>query len=515
MRKQYRKYGIVILWFLCLTIKAQSPLLLEVNINDTIDGFYLTLHYIEKQTGTQFHYSSIIEPQDFKPIAPGRYTIKQILDTLLDSKQVSYIDVAGAIVLSPKENNTPDYHKIAGTISSEKGEKFVPFANIYIKNTSVGTISNYNGKFQLLVPDSLWGDTLVISAISYEMKKIAIEQYINSKLLVELNIQRIPIKYVLIRPNDAQELVEKAYKNRNKNYNTSTEYMYGFFREYNKQQDNYIAINEAVVNLIKQAYNSAKNDLVSIKKGRKGTNISESKFVNLTVKGGLYNSLQLDIIKYPVPFFSDEIPEVYKFWNEKSTIYNGRSTFVIGFKNAFETEIANYKGRFYIDIETLALVRVEFELDEVGIKKAREILIKKVPLGLKAYPLYAKYVTEYRFYEDKWHFSHAQSEVKIKVKSRKRNKQEKFNSDFVSYSNLVVTGINPQAFPKSVQKTAANADDIFVEQIDELEDKFWEGNNIIIPEKSLIETLKDLQIKGIIGKEHNFISIENTDSILN
>ena len=60
---------------------------------------------------------------------------------------------------------------------------FLPIvsANIYVKNTTLGTISNSDGKFLLVVPREFEKDTLVVSSIGYKSFKISISDFDNSE----------------------------------------------------------------------------------------------------------------------------------------------------------------------------------------------------------------------------------------------------------------------------------------------------------------------------------------------
>ncbi len=54
-------------------------------------------------------------------------------------------------------------------------------ASVYIKNTTIGTISNSDGRFVLLVPSEHQNDTLVVSSIGFKSFKVPVSDYDNSK----------------------------------------------------------------------------------------------------------------------------------------------------------------------------------------------------------------------------------------------------------------------------------------------------------------------------------------------
>ena len=74
-------------------------------------------------------------------------------------------------------------NSIAGNVSSNEGP--LVGANIIIKNSDKGTISNLEGDFKLNVT---FKDTLVISYLGYKSEEIVVGQHENIKVLLEGNI---------------------------------------------------------------------------------------------------------------------------------------------------------------------------------------------------------------------------------------------------------------------------------------------------------------------------------------
>jgi hypothetical protein len=232
--------------------------------------------------------------------------------------------------------------------------------------------------------------------------------------------------------------------------------------------------------------------------------------VNLVVQGGLYNGLRLDVAKYGSFFYTSEALQEYNFRMIKTTVYNDRQTYIIGFKMKSGLNYAGFEGSLYIDVESLALVRSEFELCPEGIKYAKAALIKKTPKGFSAKPIYAKYQVEYRYYNNIWNLHYAHSEINIKVKKTGNKKKENFSCNFVSTSEFVVTGINDQISDKIRFRDSSKPGDVLVEQVEDTDDSFWADENIIMPEEPLINTIGKLQEKGLIPVEQNTLNdVEN------
>lgn len=59
-------------------------------------------------------------------------------------------------------------HKFTGVVSSAKSHESLPSANILVKDTYRGTVTNKNGTFSISIPDSLMPVTLIVRYIGYK-----------------------------------------------------------------------------------------------------------------------------------------------------------------------------------------------------------------------------------------------------------------------------------------------------------------------------------------------------------
>ena len=75
---------------------------------------------------------------------------------------------------------------ITGTIKSVPDNKPVEFIHIAVKGTSVGTISNVDGTFELKLESFTPGMVLVISGIGYETKEIKLDSPPEKRLKIKI-----------------------------------------------------------------------------------------------------------------------------------------------------------------------------------------------------------------------------------------------------------------------------------------------------------------------------------------
>ena len=88
-------------------------------------------------------------------------------------------------------------------------------ASVYIQNTTIGTVSNADGKFVLLVPSAHVNDTLVVSSIGYKSYKMPISLFDNSKeVYLEEDIASLEEVQLVTtpRPKTGNDIVLRALK---------------------------------------------------------------------------------------------------------------------------------------------------------------------------------------------------------------------------------------------------------------------------------------------------------------
>jgi hypothetical protein len=74
--------------------------------------------------------------------------------------------------------------------------------------------------------------------------------------------------------------------------------MTAFYRETVKQDNDYINVSEAVIEILKAPYtNSLRSDLVRIVKGRRSPDVKPFQWLNFKLQGGPFTITKLDVVK--------------------------------------------------------------------------------------------------------------------------------------------------------------------------------------------------------------------------
>ena len=94
----------------------------------------------------------------------------------------------------------------------------IPFANISIDGTTIGTTSNIEGYYKLEIKE-ISHNQLTVSCIGYKSKKIEITPNISQKINIQLITENFEIDEVVImsRENPAHRIIKAVVKNKNIN----------------------------------------------------------------------------------------------------------------------------------------------------------------------------------------------------------------------------------------------------------------------------------------------------------
>lgn len=134
-----------------------------------------------------FYYENIIDSNKKIELNIKNQTVDKILDKLFEGTDNAYniVDKQIYIIKKEKEMSTSlpvsqPRRMISGTVLDTKGEPVIG-ANVLIKDSSIGTITDIEGKFTLDVPENA---VLLVSYIGYEPQEIKT----GSKTLLEIRL---------------------------------------------------------------------------------------------------------------------------------------------------------------------------------------------------------------------------------------------------------------------------------------------------------------------------------------
>jgi hypothetical protein len=365
----------------------------------------------------------------------------------------------------------------------------------------------------LKLTDILPEDTLGVSHIGYSLFRMPLYDIDTNHLTIRLSTNQVEIDEIIIRPYDPIYIITKAMESIPDNYELNASVLTAFFRESTKQNEDNISLSEAIIHIFKESYASSRPDQVKIFKGRKGNNIANKENIDFIVQGGLYNNLQLDIVKNGITFLDKDYFHLYDYTIDKIIYHQERPTYIISFDQRSGVNYPCYKGKLYIDVESLAIIGADFELSQEGMNYAAGLYVKKCPRKLRVKPVSASYQVYYRQFNNRWNLSNVRSEISVRVRHRKDKSQDKLNYMFESISEFVVTGIDSSNTARFKFNEISRPRDILVQQIKETDESFWGDENIIIPEEPIEKTILRLGKKDGIQFDQSFAIRKINDTI--
>lgn len=469
---------------------------------ETIAGI---LEKISSQAQVFFSYDPILIEADKKTdLSITDKTIRETLDVLFDSK-FGYKVLGEQIIITKPEveevkkkepeviEEKPKIISVKGLVINREEKDVIPYASISVLRTNIGTISNIDGEFELKIPESMKQDTILFSCLGYIQQRQPISEIATDNCTIYLQPTSVQLKEIKVTVINAEDIIGKILSKISLNYSRNPEIMTSFYREVLKQDNKYIDVAEAVMEIRKAPYeNTYTEDKVKFIKGRKNLNVKPFQFVDFKIQGGPYYITKLDVVKTLDSFLDPEFRDFYKYTLDEIVEFDNRPTYVIQFKPKEKVDYACYQGKLYVDMSSFALVRADFSLSRLGLKFAHESLIKKKPKDFYVRPINVNYKVGYRRISNKWHLSNAKASLNFKVKSKK----DKINSTFHSDSELLITDFRPDDGTHYKKDEVFSPTEIFTEVISDYDEGFWGDYNIIKPSEDLLKALRNYYLKN-------------------
>lgn len=428
--------------------------------------------------------------------------MKTLTNTLLKIAMVIFILLSGpqmfAKDIAKKNKQTQDnisYNVYKGMLKDKESNDPLVFATIAVEGENTATISNLDGEFILKISKSSKAKNIIISHLGYENLIVSIRDLKADRNILKLEPAILTLSEITVFPDSPEYLIRMVLNKVRENYGNKAYNMTGFYREYIKKKNRYVGLSEAVVYLYKASYTGLLNDQIQIYKGRKGTDVRKLDTVLFKLQGGPATTMLLDIIKNPTVILDVESLEYYNFKIINMIKIGDKLNYVIEFKQKDDVDFPLYDGRYYVDMENLALTAADFSLNVTNPVLASRIFLRKKPVGAKVIPVSAKYSVKYREQNGEWFFNYAKGEVKFKVNWDRKL----FNSNYTVMSEIAITDRTEEDVHRFKNKEKFKRTQILSEKIGAFtDDNYWGEYNLIEPDQSIEVAIR--RIKRLMKK---------------
>ena len=315
--------------------------------------------------------------------------IYKLLNRLLPVVLVLTVVLFSENVLA--EEKAEAYVEYKGVVLDKSTGNALAFANISVLGTNISTVSNTNGEFVLKIPVSKKTHKILFRYVGYRNMVIIPDENPLAYYKIELDPVSVELPEVSVISKDADMIMTAVFERITKNYPGSEMSMTAFYRETIRKNRNYVSVAEAVVDVYKQPYPSYKTDVVKLYKSRKKTDYERLDTLVFKLMGGPFNSLYLDVVKYPEMIFTDKMFENYNFSFDRSTRLDDRLIYVINFQQVASVDLPLFYGKLYIDAQTMAIKSAVFDMNLKNKSEASKIFIVKKPFNANVIPDKASY----------------------------------------------------------------------------------------------------------------------------
>ncbi len=434
-------------------------------------------------------------------------------------------------------------------------------ASIYVDNSTIGSVSNADGRFVLSVPKELENDTLIISSIGYKSFRILVSEFVNNEdVFLEEDIASLDevLIFAETRPKTGNDVVLRAIEELSENLPDQPYLQKGFLRHKERNKKEYKWLIESAITLYDSSYASGARDnlKINVDENRKSYDLRDvdslfvySSYLRSTSKNFKMESKQLrrDTIKTAKlveaikwnderingldflfkgklnlirnsnesnALFGDNILENHQFKIDTILVDNGRKLYKIEIKKGLDFVGLNTKGIFnegfeskgwlYIYWDNFAIKKIEYDLIAASEKQKRR---SKSLLGtLNNHKLIISYM-EYqgKMYPNYYYYETPKlvnvgdrSSDKLYI-TEEEKKRLKEEQFYYTVQEIIFTEIiqDPEAITEALQKTWS--DDIFLQR--PYNKEFWENYNILLESEEEEKLVKDLTKRATLFKE--------------
>jgi len=343
-----------------LRADSEASLNTKISLNLNEVALFEVLEEIEDKTEFTFFYKNEdINLSRRVTINMVRQPVRAILNFLFENEHVLYKVVKKHIIIKKQQ-------QITGKIIDQKTGEPIPYCNISLESSSLGTASNELGEF-IIEADSL-PVKLIFSHVNYGRKILEISE--TSDITVSLVPLTTTLDEVIVSASKIDQFAMKLAKSAiEKAQKASAKDNYGraFYRQKSKNDDAYSEFSEIFYDI---RYNNV---------GIKDWNISEGRYAlkEESVHNRNYTSFSR-ILKPLQPNTDDLIfplhPNFEVYYNPRviNMIQSGNSKIaVVHFRPLKDLKTPTFDGEVYIDTKTYDILRIKGELSRDDLKLAK------------------------------------------------------------------------------------------------------------------------------------------------
>jgi hypothetical protein len=466
------------------------------------------LEGIHAQYRVNFSYGKDLLPLAQKvSIEVERVPLREALQTLFQDLPVVFALMGEQVVLKPAEPAASPGKRILhlqGTITDGQTGQGLAYASLQVVGKGLGNVTNGRGEFVLSLPADCGGDSLKISYLGYQPLVLPVAQATTGPLAIALTPGVVQLQAVEVKQQTALSILREALSKIPDNYPTRPVRQTLYLRDQTWQDGEPVQATESIYETFRGDAGKQPLQQVKLVEGRKSR--YDRRYADVLKAFPALNSFDVGTNAYfafacdPTrfasgePFLGEDGLKRHAFEWEGNTHYDGREVYVIAFDQKDDRR-ALFKGKIYIDVETLAFIRIEQSLSPKGIAHASLFGSKATE---KVFGLGENTVigvttdTHYRRLGDKWYLDHVSRYQDLSLVKTKR----RFRARITSRSDIVVTDVKTDSIAPFPEAEIASARNLAYRQYGEYHEAFWLEQNIIKPDSAFEEAFRYINARN-------------------
>ena len=396
------------------------------------------------------------------------------------------------IILVSQVLGAQDFKTLYGKVVDGSDGDPLYLASVNLAGSNISNVTNSEGVFSLKIPADTKPEAMIrITYMGYDRSLIPVSSFekttSDNPLRIRMMTSIIALDPATVINFDADAMFDYAYRNVRYNYPQEHEAMTAFYREIvMKNNSKYLSMNEAVLDIDKAPYYLSSADKAGIYKGRSSSNYDSSDSLLVSYKGGVTGALLLDMVKSPFAgVLLDELRDAHKYYlfdiGVPSSI-DGKDFRVINFEQDPNVRYALYRGSIFIDPDSYAIARFEFELNVEDFPEVVYEYVRKIPKNTRMDIVSANFIMNYKEGEDGlWHYDYSRTEIVFTARKR----YSPFKTTYSITSELAVTDRYSGRISIDSESLMKFGDIMTTKLEDFTDPDFWGSYNIIEPDREI------------------------------
>ncbi len=385
--------------------------------------------------------------------------------------------------------------KIYGMVEDIKTGEPVAFASVGIQDEPFSTVTNLDGEFSFIIPSTSGVDSITISSIGYELKKIAITEFSDDVILpIKLTLSETVLEAVTVLDSlSGKEIMALAAEKMTDNHPSEPTSMNVFYRERQLLDGAYVSLVEAALTVYDQ-YNIKK------RKSPLRTKVKVEELRRSLVYKHPFNSWwQQDNLMMrswhlnPIPYdarLMEKSAVNGEFKRVSMTTVLGQKTYIIESDND-----DFWKTTYYVQAGSYAIVRVEESFDETvhGPKhwklqgdslqldvhfKKRSVIVDFKEINNKYYPTFMQLSGSHNYYHE-----------------------GKFLAQFGIMQDFIINDINWKNPTVVLRNEATRIGKSLLSKDYPYNEEFWKNYNVLQETPLEKDLVKDLEKKVSLNQQ--------------